>query len=549
MNRSASVFIRTFLLTLIFLFAIPAVHAQFKAGVQGTVTDTTGGLVPEAKVTLTNTETGRFQETTSNSEGFYRISNLPPGKYTLTTEKAGYKKSVVENVEVGAEAVQGVDVALEIGEVTASVTINQEAAALLETENASVAGAITTEEVRNLPQVGRDPYELVRLAPGIVGLGARSGSGQSVPFPNTTGPGGSNSSIFQTENQVPISANGQRVSSNNFQIDGVSVNSLQFGGAAVVTPNQESVKEVRVTSSNYSAELGRNSGAQIEVVSQSGSNDFHGSAFFKANDPKWNAFNRYGGIDLPPQRVAHRFRQFGGSFGGPVILPRFGEGGPSTYNLRNRLFFFFSTELLRNRAVETQTEFVETPEFRQQVINQRPGSLMAQIFNTSGIQPRIISVLAPSCERFGNDPNRCRVAGSGLDIGSLTGGTGQYVSLGNPTGGGFDGIPDIQQALIAIPRNEKAQQYNLRFDFIAKSGGQFTFSSFRTGRDDLAGDFGSRGRPSSDLGNQPQNTAITLAYIQPFSPTVINEARFSFTRFASDQVAASSNTNFGIPRL
>jgi hypothetical protein len=548
MNRTRFNLVRVLISGLFLLCAVASASAQFKAGIQGTVTDTAGGLVPEAKVTLTNAETAKAQEVTSNSEGFYRISNLPPGKYTLTIEKAGYKKSVLENVDVNAESVQGIDVALEIGEVTASVTIDQATTAALETETASVSGAITTEEVRNLPQVGRDPYELVRLAPGIVGLGARSGSGQSVAFPNTTGPGGSNSSIFQTENQLPISANGQRVSSNNFQIDGVSVNSLQFGGAAVVTPNQESVKEVRVTSSNYSAELGRNSGAQIEVVSQSGSNDFHGSAFFKANDPKWNAFNPYGGIDLPPQRVNNRFRQFGGSIGGPLYLPRFGEGGPTTIGGRNKLFFFFSTEILRNETLDTSTEFVETPEFRQLVIAQRPGSLIAQIFGTTGIAPRIAGMPAQTCARFGNDPNRCRVVGSGLDIGSLTGGTGQYVSLGNPTGGGFDNIPDVQQVVFAVPRSERGRQYNLRLDAMLGTG-QLTFSSYSTGRDDRVGDFGSRGRPSSDLRNKPKNTAITVAYIQPLSSTVVNEARFSFTRFASDQVAASSETNFGIPRL
>lgn len=548
MNRTICGFLRVLLCGFFLLLAAGAANAQFKAGVQGTVTDSAGGLVPQAKVTLTSTETGKAQEVTTSSEGFYRISNLAPGKYTLTTEKSGYKKSVLENIEVNAEAVQGIDVALEIGEVSATVTVDQGTTNPLETENGSVSAAITTNEVRNLPQVGRDPYELVRLAPGIVGLGARSGSGQSVGFPNTTGPGGSNSSIFQTENQVPISANGQRISNNNFQIDGVSVNSLQFGGAAVVTPNQESVKEVRVTSSNYSAELGRNSGAQIEVVSQSGSNDFHGSLFFKANDPKWNAFNPYGGIDTPPQRVSNRFRQFGGSIGGPLYLPRFGEGGPTTIAGRNRLFFFFSTEILRNRSTDTGTEFVETPEFRQLVIAQRPGSLIAQIFGTSGIAPRIAGLPTPSCARFNNDPNRCRVVGSGLDIGSLAGGTGQYVSLGNPTGGGFDNIPDVQQVVFAVPRNERAQQYNLRLDYLVR-GGQITFSSFSTGRDDRVGDFGSRGRPSSDLRDKPRNTAITLAYIQPLSATIVNEARFSFTRFASDQVAASSETNFGIPRL
>jgi len=542
--------VRVLICGLFILFATAAANAQFKAGIQGAVTDNTGGLVPDAKVTLTNTETGRTQETTSSSEGYYRFSALAPGKYTLTIEKAGYKRSLLENVTINAEAVQGIDVKLEIGEVSASVTIDQNTAAVLETENASVSGAITTAEIRNLPQAGRDPYELVRLTPGIIGLGARSGSGQSVGLPNTTGPGGSNSAIFQTENQVPISANGQRVSNNNFQIDGVSVNSLQFGGAAVLTPNQESVKEVRVTSSNYSAELGRNSGAQIEVVSQNGSKEFHGSAFFKANDPRWNAFNPYGGINLAPQRVSSRFRQFGGSIGGPLILPRFGEGGASTS--RGRSFFFFSTEALRNNTTDTFTEFVETPQFRQLVIAQRPGSLMAQILGSPGIAPRISGLVAATCAQIYLDPvaraQRCRDVAGGLDLGSLTGATGQYVSLGNPTGGGFDGIPDIQRAILTVPRNEKGQQYNLRLDFQAGTG-QLMFSGYSTGRDDRVGDFGSRARASSDFRNKPRNTALAAAYIQPLSATVVNEARLSFTRFASDQVEASAETNFGLPNL
>ena len=130
-------------------------------------------------------------------------------------------------------------------------------------------------------------------------------TGGAVALPNASGPGGSNNSIFQTENQIPIVANGQRTSQNNFEIDGVSVNSLTWGGAAVVTPNQESVKSIRVASSDYSAEAGRNSGAQIEVVSQNGTNQFHGSGVFKYNDPLFNAFNKFGGPNgAPPVRVA-----------------------------------------------------------------------------------------------------------------------------------------------------------------------------------------------------------------------------------------------------
>jgi len=260
-----------------------AASAQFKAGIQGTVTDTGGGLVPEAKITLTNNETGKTQETTSSAEGFYRLSGLAPGKYKMAVEKAGYKQKVFDNVVVNAEAVQGVDVALEAGDISATVTVTQDTVPILDTdtENANVDRAITTQEVRTLPQFGRDPYELTRLTPGVFGDFARGGAGGAVNLPNQSGPGGSNRSIFQTENQPQISANGQRVSANSFQIDGTSVNSLTWGGAAVITPNQESVKEVQVIANNYSAEFGRNSGAQVLTVSQNGTNQFHGSLFLK----------------------------------------------------------------------------------------------------------------------------------------------------------------------------------------------------------------------------------------------------------------------------
>ncbi|HET6670853.1 MAG TPA: carboxypeptidase-like regulatory domain-containing protein, partial [Pyrinomonadaceae bacterium] len=388
MNRTLFNFVRPLLCGFFLLCAVATVNAQFKASVQGTVTDSTGGLVPAAQITLTNNETGQSQSSIASEEGFYRFSGLAPGKYTLTAEKAGFKKQVLSDVSIEAEAVQGVDIVLTAGEVSETVTVTSETFQTLDTENANISKSITTREVRELPQPGRDPYELLRLAPGIFGTGARAAGGQSLGFPNgpgndpnVAGPGGSNTSIFQTENQVPISANGQRVSNNNFTVDGVSVNSLGFGGAAVVTPNQESVKEVRVLSSSYSAEDGRNSGAQVKVVSQNGTNDFHGSAFFKYNDPNLNAFNKFGDIfGGPPTRVENRFRQFGGSLGGPLYLPRFGEGGPSTIGGKDKSFFFVSIEALRNRTNNPVTRYVETPQYRQLVQQLRPGSVTAAVF-------------------------------------------------------------------------------------------------------------------------------------------------------------------------
>jgi Carboxypeptidase regulatory-like domain len=367
MFRLLSSPVRIFVCGLFLLLPIISVNAQFKAAIQGTVTDSSGGLVPDAQITLNNKERNASQTTTTNGEGFYVISGLAPGNYSLTVEKTGFKKQVFENVVISAEATQGLDVLLNTGEVAETVTITEAAGQTLETENGNVSRALTTKEIRELPQVGRDPYELLRLTPGVLGDGARSSSGGAINLPNTTGPGGSNNSIFQTENQVQISANGQRLSSNNFQIDGVSVNSFNWGGAALVTPNQDSVKEVRVLSATYSAEDGRNSGAQVRVVSLSGSNSFHGSAFFKYNSPKLNAFNKFNGVGAPPARVNDYIRQFGGSLGGPLYLPRFGEGGPSTTWGKDKSFFFLSFEGLRKSANGIGRGFVETAQFRQLV--------------------------------------------------------------------------------------------------------------------------------------------------------------------------------------
>jgi hypothetical protein len=550
MSRSIFTLVRITLCALFLFSAMITAQAQFRAGVQGTISDSAGALVPEAKVTLKQLETGTIQETTSSEEGFYRIIGLAPGKYELTVEKAGYKKSLSQNVTVGAEVVQGLDVILETGEITAVVTVTDEVVAQLETENANVAKGLTTNEVKRLPQVGRDPYELARLTPGIFGDAGRSANGNSSGLPNSPGPGGSSNSIFQAENQPQITANGQRISANNFQIDGVSVNSLSHGGAAVVTPNQESVKEIQISSSTYSAEDGRNSGAQIKVVSQNGTNEFHGSAFLKYNSPKLNAFNKYpndfgrGRVE----RVERFFRQFGGSIGGPLFLPRFGEGGPAVYSGRDRAFFFFSYEGLRENTTSLATGYVETPQFRQAVIAARPGGTTAAVFGSSGIQPRFSDIITPSCEDV-QTTFPCQVVPGGLDIGSLSGSAGQYLTFGNLGGGGLDGIPDVQRVIIAEPRNNRPNQYNVRFDVNPSNNDRLTFSTYLTRLFVITADTGAAARQQTDITTTPHNTAYAVLYNRIFSPTLVNEARFNFTKFAFNELESSDQTNFGIPRI
>ena len=550
MNRSMSSLVRVVACGLFLFFFVGSVNAQFKAGIQGTVTDAGGGLVPDAKVTLLNTETGKSQETTTSSEGFYRLSGLAPAKYKLTVEKAGYKQKVFDDVAINAEVVQGIDVSLEPGDVSATVTVTSETGQTLQTENANIDKAITSVEVKTLPQFGRDPYELVRLTPGVFGDAARGGTGGAVNLPNTAGPGGSSRSIFQTENQPQISANGQRITANNFQIDGTSVNSLTNGGAAVITPNQESVKEVRVIANVYSAEYGRNSGAQVLTVSQNGTNNFHGSLFLKNNSAGLNAFNKYGGPNnAAPIRVNQHLNQFGGSLGGPIVLPRFGEGGPSTWNGKNRAFFFFSYEGLRSSNSDTVSAFIETPEFRQAVVTARPNSIAARILTASGISPRVVSVIPVTCATAGFSAANCTQLAGGLDIGRIAGAQGQYISFADLTGGGPDGIPDIQFAQLSVPTTSRGNQFNPRVDINVTSNDTLTFSSYLSRFRGLGGDAPGRSRPMGDIVTAPQNMFGMVSWGRVISSNKTNELRFNATRFAFDEIASSSDTNFGIPRI
>src|SRR5437879_383206 len=416
-------------------FCAAYTHAQFVASIQGTVVDKSGGAVAGANVTVTNPDTGINKTTVTGDTGFYRVSALVPGKYTITVEAAGFKKELTNGVFVSAEELTGHDIVLQLGAVSESVTVSGDAITL-NSENANVAGSISAQDIQRLPEVGRDPYELLRLAPGVLGDNARGGATNNATFlPGTEQLGGaSKTGIFQTENQPQISANGQRVSSNNYEIDGVSVNSLGLGGAAVVTPSQESVKEVKVITSTYSAEDGRNSGAQIKVISQNGTNQFHGSGVLVFDDKGLNAFNKFfGPTNIPaslltcqdnvkvfasrcPQRVDTKQRLFGGSLGGPV--------------LKDKLFFFFSYEGLRRNDTTFTNEWIETPEFRAYEHQVRPGSLADRLFSLPGVIPRVVTGgLTPPSPPNGNAVQG--QLGLSYDIGSINVSQGQKVDRTN----------------------------------------------------------------------------------------------------------------------
>lgn len=550
-TKDFNVTIRFALLTFVICLSASA-FAQFSASLAGTVQDSSGAIVPKATATLTNLGTHQNQTATTSDTGFYRFNELAPAHYKLVVTATGFKTSTYEDIALAAETPRNLNVELSIGGANDTVNVNANETPVLQTGDASIQTTIDSQTIQRLPTYGADPFEVLRLTPGITGDGARSGTGTAVFLPNGAGPGGSNSGVFQTENQVQISADGQRQADNNFMVDGVSVNSLTHGGSAVVTPNEEAVSQITTVSTSYDASDGRNSGAQIKLVTKSGTDTLHGSLFFLYDDPGLNAFNKFGGpaAGTLPVKVTTKQRSYAASLGGPL--------------LKDKLFLFTSYQgfTLANNNNNT-TAYVETPGYRASVISNRPGGVTAKILSDPSVLPRIQTVIAPNCSGFNpytppatpTNPNptpqpTCQVVNGGLDIGSLPpGGASQLgVFPVAPYGAGLDGIADVENVQLFVPSHGHGNQFNGRVDYNLTQKDLIAGSVYFTKLDNygISGTVGSR--PQADVPFKPLNSAGTLIYIHTFSPAWLNEARANGTRFAENALNDAGNTvNYGLP--
>jgi outer membrane receptor protein involved in Fe transport len=548
------------------VFFAAAAHAQFRAGIEGTVTDSTGAVVKGAKITVTSQETGASQESTANDEGFYSVSHLAPGLYTINASLAGFKTKVINDVLIKAEETSGVNLVLDPGSVTEQVTVNGDTLPTLDTEDASLTGTITKQQIEDLPQFRGDPFELLRLTPGVFGLGARSSGGDSTNFPNYSGPGGSNRGVFQTENAVQVSANGSRVEANGYQLDGVSANSQGHGGASVITPNTESVKEVKIEVSPYSAENSSGAGAIVEVVTQNGTNNLHGSAVLRTQSPGLNAFQRWGGPNgASPNRDNLLLHSYLGSLGGPIW--------------KNKLFAFFSFEHLKLAGNSRREHSWE--ETSQLVGNFPSSSLAAKIFAVPGTgfsNPKILTA-SSTCAAFGlpegsptpdGGPAVCRTVSGGIDIGSNI--AGGFVAntprfkpdpscpVANPNciqwydssvGGGLDGNPDIASIEYdARSDNTTTTQYNGRIDFNVTKNDLVAFSLFTVPLTNtfLPGGWVD-GRQYNTFHHDGKNETAALLWNRTVNPNTINEARMNVTRWYFDELKSNTQAPFGVPQV
>ncbi len=334
--------------TLCFIAAIFVICSRCSAQVasaelSGNVLDVSGAAVPNATVTATNVETSIAHTTASEKGGDYVLTSLPPGNYTLTAEAPGFSKLVQTGVSLQINQQARVDLTLQVGQTAQTVQVTGHPP-LLEAESSSLGTVINRQLVNELPLNGRNFVQLATLSPGVNGVGeSASGTIMSGTRPDDRRAG---SEIF---------SNGNREGDNNFLFDGVDDNE-RLTLSIALRPAVDGVREFKIQTSLYSADVGRNSGAVIDVITKSGTNQLHGSLFefLRNSDVDARTYFNTKGTSFP----TFRLNQFGGSLGGPVVIPK-------VYHGKDKTFFFMDYQGQRQSTQIFERGNIPTLRMRQ----------------------------------------------------------------------------------------------------------------------------------------------------------------------------------------
>jgi hypothetical protein len=494
--------IRTLLAFFAFTFAIHPSYAQLTtADIVGTVTDASGAVVPNAKVLVQNADTQLQRSTVTNSSGDYQFSLLPTGRYTITVTYTGFKTSSTPNLAVEAGDRARADVHLQTGGEAETVTVEAQTA-LLQADNATVSSTVTARAVQDLPLNGRNFVQLVQLVPGA-----------------NEGPGNGLSSGGRPDdrrtNAAGISVNGQDDTLNNWVVDGIDDNERIIGSIGI-KPNVEGIQEITVQTNSYAPEAGRTAGGVINIVTRSGTNQFHGSAYeFFRND----IFDGRNVFQTTGRKPVLRQNQFGGSIGGPIF--------------RDRTFFYFDYEGLRQVVGVTYTKTVPTLAEYNNINSINGGSPQALLSAANGTAGYAIDPIALNYLKLFPAPN----AGA---TGQLT---NNYISSPNKT--------------------QTSNTYDARLDHKFSDRNQFfarfsyntvaTFTPAGLGSSNPFGLAISGGRydfdgPASDIAQQ---YAMGLTHI--FTPNLLLDLRAAFTRINNLSLplnyGSNANTTVGFPAV
>ena len=312
-----------------FLLGATMLWGQSTQGtLRGMVTDPAGAAVAGAKITLLDEATGATRAALSANEGEYVFSQVVPSTYTVVSEHPGFKRFERKAVMIATQQFVTLDLKLEVGQVTESVLVSEEVP-LLEVSNASQGQVVDHQKLIDLPNLGRNPFMMSKLAQNVTQVGN--------PAYNR---------MQDQSGSSQISIAGGPVRGNNYLLDGIPI--TDASNRAIIIPSLEAVEEVKIQANTYDAEMARTGGGMFNTLLKSGSNSYHGSLMGYMRQTDWLAntfFNNKSGLPISPQP----FRNYGGSFGGPVWIPK-------VYNGKNRTFFWVAFEGYRDTQADS-TEF------------------------------------------------------------------------------------------------------------------------------------------------------------------------------------------------
>jgi hypothetical protein len=492
-RRAQNSFVRLSVLAVLVVMLAPSpLPAQVTAQITGSIHDSSGALVPSAKVTVQNEQTGITAEALSNQSGSYLVPLLPPGTYRITVEAKGFKTVERTGVQLSVAQSAQFDLSLEVGGSTQSVTVT-DTAPLLDTSSNAIGGVVTPEKVEDLPMLGRNSNALMTLVPGVRATRATTGS-----------------PVLESHYQF-FSINGSRPNQSQFMFDGGNNTNLTFNGPEY-SPQVEEVQEFRIQTSNFSAEYSSTGGGVINVASKSGANAFHGSLFEYFRNDVLSA-NDFFSNSSGKARPMLRYNQFGGTVGGPII--------------KNKTFFFFSYEGLREEVPTVVTTSVPTAlqkagDFSQTYAG---NGQLVQIFDptTTRANPAVPGAYIRS-QFLGN-----RIPTSQLD--PVAAKIASYYPGATSAGNLYTGLNNY---IFSGPSTRATDDYSGRVDHQLNSStslmGRFSRANLSNWTNPAT--FGSSNIASPGYVTKPQHHPYALGKItKTFSPTLFGEALFSWARW------------------
>jgi hypothetical protein len=490
--------------------------------VTGTVQDANGGAVVGATVTLTNEATAVSFTTETSDSGVYAFDLVQVGNYSLTVEKQGFKKFLSTGNAINVNQPTTINVSLDAGGITETVTVQASGEQVQTSTSGNIGSTIEQRTLESLPIVGtrgRNPLDLLNFQPGVV-IGGNTGGA--------------------------VNVNGSRDRAFNFTLDGIDINESTAGGSnfTPLRPNPDSIQEFQIVTSNFTAELGRSSGAQVTLVTRSGGNDFHGNLFEYYRTPRFDAKSYPVTIaGLPKDQFVQHI--FGGSFSGPLFNPGFGEG-PSTFRLlRDKAFFFVNLQMLRAYDTALVSRTVYTQAARQGLFRYVVGRANAPAGAPNSSIDAAGNPVLPACT--GTPPSNAPCISSyniatnptGIGLDPTLSGVLSSMPLPNNFSGGTGCAPDGLNAAcfnFASPQHERQYDFVTKLDFKLRDN-SLIYVRYAQGKQNSLGDSANSGRPIFpdspnlvDTFRNPKNLAVNWRWSP--SATVTNEFIFGISKYA-----------------